>query len=324
MRDIESLLRTSDPAADTPDYSDDQRRDLLATAITAEPRQPRRRIRIAAAAVAGALALGMGGFAVDATVAEARADDALKTAAINVVDVPTRPGQYWQVSTVDDSSGAWQPEDDGYGIWCVARERVEYYAYYSVDGTQKDYHYNAEREFVELMEGDPKRCHYKAVPAEAFASTPEDNKRHAGWSSPTPEFLATLPRDVDALRDELYKAGEKIDDRPDDMVAHETAHELLRSPLVPADLRAALFEVLRTVPGTTSSGTRTIDGVEGVVIGHRSGWGVDHEFVIDPANGQMIAEIIRDGSPGGRETIRTQKFTLVDEVPADFKELAGG
>jgi RNA polymerase sigma-70 factor (ECF subfamily) len=69
--------------------------------------------------------------------------------------------------------------------------------------------------------------------------------------------------------------------------------DLLRSGLIPADLRARLFEALALIPGVTAtSGVANLDGVEGIAIG-RTEWlrgGMRQEIIIDPATGMVIGD----------------------------------
>ena len=67
----------------------------------------------------------------------------------------------------------------------------------------------------------------------------------ATWQVPTPAWLAALPRDTDALRARMYAdaAGHGPSTDAEVLVI---AADVMRSGLVPADLRAAVFRVLRT------------------------------------------------------------------------------
>jgi hypothetical protein len=69
--------------------------------------------------------------------------------------------------------------------------------------------------------------------------------------------------------------------------------DLLRSGLVPADLRAGLYEALALIPGVNSTdGVANLDGKVGVAIG-RTEWlrgGSRQEIIIDPTTGLVIGE----------------------------------
>lgn len=69
--------------------------------------------------------------------------------------------------------------------------------------------------------------------------------------------------------------------------------DLLRSGLVPADLRAGLYEALALIPGVnTTDSVENLDGKVGVAIG-RTEWlrgGSRQEIIIDPATGLVIGE----------------------------------
>ena len=66
--------------------------------------------------------------------------------------------------------------------------------------------------------------------------------------------------------------------------------DLLRSGLVPADLRAALYRVLGKVPGLEiTEQVANLDGKKGTAYGI-SDDGTRHDVIIDPATGQFIGE----------------------------------
>ena len=69
--------------------------------------------------------------------------------------------------------------------------------------------------------------------------------------------------------------------------------DLLRSGLVPAELRATLFEALALVPGVTSTAdVENLDGKTGVAIGRTEllRAGMRQEIIIDPDTGLVIGE----------------------------------
>lgn len=66
--------------------------------------------------------------------------------------------------------------------------------------------------------------------------------REAGWQTPSPEFLALLPRDPSRLLDRLR--ADSPADRPGYCGPFQYARDALCTGLVPADLRAALYAAL--------------------------------------------------------------------------------
>lgn len=128
----------------------------------------------------------------------------------------------------------------------------------------------------------------------AVAETPEDtsglctpapSRRRGSWQAPTAEFLACLPRDPDVLRDRL------CEDNPGSWFGpFPAAVTALRTCLVPADLRTALYRALGGLPFVTlRPGVRNVDGHECVALVHDAGR-TRSELLIDPVDGQFAGE----------------------------------
>lgn len=130
------------------------------------------------------------------------------------------------------------------------------------------------------------------------------------WYSTTGEYspaaIAALPRDPDALLDELYAiAGDSGASR--DGQAFETAIEILRSGLADGALRAAVYEAAAQIPGVViTADSTTVDGRRGVAIGRlETISGVRRELVVDPQSGlflgvrAVLVDGTRYGLPGG-------------------------
>ncbi|MFG1994264.1 CU044_5270 family protein [Actinoplanes sp. NPDC048988] len=123
------------------------------------------------------------------------------------------------------------------------------------------------------------------------------------WQSPTAAFLAELPRDprrlYDRLRTDTKGHGQ---DRDQEVLVYVT--DALRSGLIPADLRAALYRALTYLPPLEISERRvTLDGRAGTALGITAA-GKQQEIVIDPVTGAFIGERKRltedqDGVPAG-------------------------
>lgn len=315
MRDIDSLLRRNDPAADTPDYLPQQRQRILAGALTGPP--PRRReVRIGAVAATLALVAGLGYTNLTDFMEEARADDVLTEAAIRAVDPETRADQYWKITTGGQSTISGEG-----GVCIVEIGRVEYVA---VDGTRPSWYVDEPAKLVRQVTGEGD-CAPSWTEREAWTMnvSPADAPTES-WQVPTPQFLAALPRDVDALRGRLYAdtAGKGRD--PDSEV-HVYVADVLRSGLVPADLRSALFRVLTTVPGIGVSDELTVEGREVVVIGIEDSYGYTEELLIDPVVGEVVGERDRVEMASFRprlELLTTISREVVDEIPEDVSAIA--
>ncbi len=111
--------------------------------------------------------------------------------------------------------------------------------------------------------------------------------RPGTWHAPTPEFLARLPRDPPALLARLCADG------PEGRAASQPfarAVGALRSGLVPADLRAAFYAALVTLPAVTVEENATdLDGNARVALVHDDG-PTRTELLVDPADGGFAGE----------------------------------
>ena len=309
MRDIDSLLRTNDPAANTPDYTNDEARALLLRATDA-PARTRGGVgrRIAAVAAAAALVTGIGVLNFQGSAISARADEVLTQAAINAVDPHIVASQWWKVTNVSE-----QIIPDEQGVFdrdCRAQEtRVRYVA---VDGDRPSVtHYLG----VELIKGTAQACGDFSGSESVETSNLSINDMPATWQTPTPEFLASLPRDVGELRDLIYDDSEGHG-RDKDSEVFVFVSDVLRSGIVPADLRAALFEVLRTVPGIEVTSEEVIDGQTVVSLGIKDVNGYGEQMLVDPDGGVVVGErnLDLDGSAWWEESTARE---LVDAIPAD-------
>ena len=126
------------------------------------------------------------------------------------------------------------------------------------------------------------------------------------WQTPGDTFTAELPRNPYRLYQRLRKdtAGHGNDADQEVLVY---AADALRSGLLPADLRAALYRALTYLPTLTiTERTATLDGRAGTALGIAAA-GERQEIIIDPADGTFIGERTRltadrDGIPAGTVT----------------------
>lgn len=117
-------------------------------------------------------------------------------------------------------------------------------------------------------------------------------RRRGTWQVPTAEFLARLPRDPAALLDRLQA------DHPGRWSsAFSGAVDALRTCLVPADLRSALYRALTGLADVhVQPGTTDLDGRTCLTLVHDGGR-TRTELLIDTADGQFAGE---------RDTLRTE------------------
>ncbi|WP_427888856.1 CU044_5270 family protein [Kribbella sp. GL6] len=111
----------------------------------------------------------------------------------------------------------------------------------------------------------------------------------ASWTTPTPDFLAKLPRDPDALLAALRADTTGVGHpSPPDFRAFLHLSTVLGSGLVPADLRAALYRAGAKIPGVQLlDDVVTLDGRHGRAIGFTD-QDIRKELIISPANGAFL------------------------------------
>ncbi|MBP2412179.1 RNA polymerase sigma-70 factor (ECF subfamily) [Arthrobacter stackebrandtii] len=141
-------------------------------------------------------------------------------------------------------------------------------------------------------------------------------------SFPDEKELAAYSRDPRMLLNSIYLKtagkGQSVDGEALVFIA-----DFLRTGLVPADLRAALYKAAAMIPGVTVTESQaTLDGQTGVAIGRVEDVSqFRQDIIIDPATGQLIGErevaltdrgSIPAGTTIGWTTIRT---SVVDSAP---------
>jgi hypothetical protein len=136
--------------------------------------------------------------------------------------------------------------------------------------------------------------------------------------------VAGLPRDPAAL-------VRRIEDAPrakgasDEEQVFDTVTSFLRLGIVPADLRATMFEVLADLPGIVVTEEQTsLDGRRGTAIGlPEDGGDLRQEVVIDRSDGEYLGErtlqVRRDGSIPAGAVIDSASVvaTQVGSLPED-------
>jgi hypothetical protein len=267
------------------------------------------------------------------------AAELLERAAANAKDAPIAPGQYryvaeheWFPRGAAYRQGSAQPPDG-------KRERS------TEAWIPQDWHADWMRRSKECfnvvsLEGDPlppeqwgclppaEQPHESVRPCGTF--TPEWECGEPGyWTLPNQPFVDSLPRDPIALRERLFDDYEnylrrvpeaagipKV--RPEQRVL-SYAGDLLKSGMVPADLRAALYRMIATIPRFTVTDPRaSLDGRRGVAFGFEEN-GIRREIVIEPSTGEFIGTrqvYLRGGRgvPAGLEFYSSVSTAVVDEM----------
>lgn len=138
----------------------------------------------------------------------------------------------------------------------------------------------------------------------------------------TPEDLAAMPRDPDAL----YRW---VSAHASGSASHEEAMTVLitdrlATGVVPADLRGAMYQVLAAIPGTAvTHDVVTLDGRKGIGIGRTEAERQDAftEIVVDPSTGDfigtrsLVGKATRTLPAGAVEDSTSITTSVVDSVP---------
>lgn len=297
MTDIDTLLRAADPAAGVPDYSDAERRHILVRAI-APTTPPKRRagLRIGAVAAAVVMVTAVGVSNLVGTGATARADQILTEAAINAVDPPATADQYWKMTGTAD-----------YGTGEVCGESFTETHYLAVDGNRPSWYV----ESYDTAPGCPPLGEDRI-----WTLTKSPNAMVDSWRWPSPAFLASLPRDPEQLRSRLYADAKGIGASSTDAGVFVLIDYALTYGAPPADLRSAMFEVLKDVPGISVADEMVVDGRE-VALFTLEGGEVTEMLMIDPEAGQLVGF---QGVQNERKV--TYERLVVDTVPEEVQDAA--
>ncbi|MFT3799312.1 CU044_5270 family protein [Microbacterium sp.] len=278
---------------------------LPAASATRPPRRRARRFAIGGLTTVGAAALaaglvltdvvGLAGWRGGADAAAAATLEQAGAAAITSVDPVLADGQYLRVNTravhmtsggvgdvvasyqylVDDT--LYRPADPA-ADWVWVRGAQSVYATFGAESEQMaDAWVRAAKESGSFETGDLLRA-----PGGAF---------YGGSSLVGDDSLDALPRDPYLLLNYIYRATLGMGPSPDTEALVYLA-DRLRSGVVPADLRAAMYQAAAMIPGVEFvDGQATLDGRTGVAIGRvEEAWGTRMEIIIDPVTGEFIGE----------------------------------
>jgi hypothetical protein len=296
MPEIDDVVR--DVLADTPRMTDEGFADARARVLHMQGRRkPRRWTRLAAGAAAVALiatAALIISTLVDPTPQPATAATILHEAAtlIQASDPPIAPTQSRYVRTEStmrsrtercaytqhDIDEIWIPHDPQ-AEWLLRRD----YGRIAWDTCQDPTSSTLPRAYQQEYRA---KHGLFAVPGAEKPDSPPS------WYNPTPEFLAGLPRDPEAMF-QLIKQEYKSGTAEPSKAYFQHAIQLLGTAVLPADLRATMYRAMTFIPGVTvTEQFVTIDGRTGTAIGLDLGTRGDirTDIVIDPRNGILIGE----------------------------------
>ncbi|MFB9163636.1 CU044_5270 family protein [Arthrobacter psychrochitiniphilus] len=302
-------------------------------------RRPRKALRITlmttatlglVTALVGGNVIGLAGWR---GAASAEAAEVLNNAAsmsIKTVDPVVGPGQYLKI----DSTNLWMST---YGVQDASGSVGSNTTVEWLDTEKMSFYVPADRdqEWVWDRSGRVPTTFFSAQAKETALEQAKDigdtsehlraaNGAFYGSPStfPTEKELAGYSRDPRMLLNGIYLktlgAGQSLDGEALVWIA-----DLLRTGLVPADLRAALYQAAALIPGVSVTDNQaTLDGQSGVAIGRVEGASnIRQDVIIDPATGQLIGErqvaleamgSVPAGATIGWTTIRT---TVVNSLP---------
>lgn len=144
------------------------------------------------------------------------------------------------------------------------------------------------------------------------------------WQSPTPDFMAGLPRDPEALRDRLL--ADQWRGENEAWGALSAVSDAIHTGRVPADLSAAFFRALALVPGVeVVPGVVDLAGRTGVAIS-AGGSGATEQLIFDRDTGAYLgmrtlldeadpAHDLEAGVVFGTETMETAVVDRLGQVP---------
>jgi len=256
----------------------------------------------------------------------------LLVSAVRTVDRPLGPDQYryvatrgWWMGSFGTSDGLllhlteqwirqWipaRPERD----WLLDREvtgRVRW-----LTGSAQE----AEDEGFDLADAVP-TGRFRAAHGDFYAALDDlaPRRRPGTWHAPTTEFLARLPRDPQALLARLQADG------PEGRTASQPfarAVGALRSGLVPADLRGALYTALLELPAVKLDEHATdLDGNPRTALVHDDG-PTRTELLVDPVDGSFAGECDTLRTPS-RLGLATGTVVLCTTVVGAVVDTLGG
>jgi hypothetical protein len=276
--------------------------------VTAQPK-PRRRtaIRLALAAATAAQVL----------------NDAAQTT-IQTADPVVHPGQYlkidstnlWGSSSTDENGHQYQWLDTEKMTMYIPANRVDEWVWERSGRIPTTFFDEASKEYVERTQaGDPEGYVLRGANGAFYGPG-------TGSSFPSPGYLDALPRDPRMLLEDIYQntagKGQSVDGEALVFIA-----DLLRTGVVPGELRAALYKAAALIPGVTVTDEQaTLDGRKGIAIGRVEDFShFRHDIIIDPKNGlpigerQVLTEPLGTMPAGTATTWTTVETSVSDTAP---------
>ncbi len=268
-----------------------------------------RRAMLGGIGAAGALALGatlvltnvvgLAGWRGGADPAAAAVLHEASEAAITSVDPVLQPGQYLKVETLavrwtwhvvaDDTPGVAFLESSTDALYVPADRDDDWVWLRSLARPSQTFGPESER--IAQQAWERRVAEHGADHVERLRAPGGAFYGHGALVSE--EELAELPRDPSQLLDHIYRVTAGMGSSPDGEALVYIA-DRLRSGVVPADLRAALYDAAALIPGVTiAEDEATLDGRIGVAIGRveaNSDLRHRQDIIVDPATGEFVGE----------------------------------
>lgn len=257
--------------------------------------------------------------------ATAEAAEVLNNAAaatIQTADPIVNPGQYlkiqstnlWGSAAVDESAKEYQWLDTEKMTMYIPANRTEEWVWERSGRIPTTFFDEASKEYVERTQASGPEAYVLRGANGAFYGPGSES------SFPAPSYLDSLPREPRLLLDDIYqKTGGKGQSVYGEALVFIA--DLLRTGVVPGELRAALYKAAALIPGVTVTDEQaTLDGRKGIAIGRIEDYSpFRHDIIIDPTNGMPIGErqVItepRGTMPAGTATTWTTVETSVTDA----------
>ena len=321
MNEIDLLKRVRDDVPPPDPIALARARQRLATQSPVRRNPVGRRRVIVAGALAATLAAGFlvndvvirdGGTAQPGAIADA--GTFLAAAAEHSTanpDAPIPPGQYRQITQRTQHTWNFGPGDKYHGTrldvtdWWVTTDRNPPYTVVMTLNAKRWFSSEAARKL--WSKTDPRNIKAETLKAgEACGGGMEGGsimlqRSKAGKISCTPslfnpsgDYLSRLPRDPEALLAALRKENPmlkfpKMDPKVANARVFDSILTILASGIAPADLRAALYETARLIPGIKlQAGAVNLDGKSGRAISLVQEFGWRKELIIEPTSGEFL------------------------------------
>lgn len=276
-------------------------------------------ITVGAAALAAALVLtnvvGLAGWrgGADSAAAAVLHEAALKT--ISTSDPAVGPSQY--VKVITDAVYANINDDGGYlatqnSQLYIPKNRSDDWVWVRDPSTVARTYGLASEKAARAAGTDPGET-VRAAEGAFYNGRPQD------------DGLAGLPRNPTQLLNHIYLVtlGQGVSRDGEALVF---IADTLRTGVVPADLRAALYDAAAMIPGVEITDREAnLDGRTGIALGRNETNGIRQEIIIDPDTGQLIGERevltranVIPGWPAGAAMGYTAiSTTVVDDAPTE-------